>query len=432
MSVNKRFYYKVYGSNQAYINTWSKEVVTDPQFRTVMNGGAGELKITLARNYNSFGEGDDVTLGNKIELWIADNDNIANNANPNTLWDVAYWDTDVWDTSIKSFMKLYSGYISAYAPIVDDESSYTEITVLGYITQASMRIIRAADGSTTITYTSQDPGTIARDLIDKYRADGGVDISYLGSSIQYTGTLVTYTFQNLTLKECLDKLIKLCPDGWFYSIDSSGVLYLKSSSATADHRLVIGQDIKYMQTNKRIENLTNVVYLVGGGSPQLYRRYERAGSIASYGKFEYKLQDGGVTDTTTADYMAKRHLDKYQSPETRTVLKIIDNNGEGNEGENLESYLVGDTIQIKNLKYGNNALTMWDEAVWDVDVWDYPISFTGADVLTIVSITYHPDYLDIEASSRLPETSKRVEDIFLTTNKLLQTNLPSSPTAGAV
>jgi hypothetical protein len=433
-AIRKRYYYKIYSPNLAYLTTWKGEVISDPQFRQVLNGGAGELKINLARKYDNFGEGTDVALQNRVELWVADADNTSNDTATNTMWDSGRWDVDLWDNPIKSFIKLYSGYISAYAPLLDDENQYIEITVLGYVVEASYRVLKDGSGNTTVTYTGQDPGAILKDIIDKYRADGGTNISYLGSSVALTNTTATYTFNNNTLAECFDIIVSLCPYGYYWYIDATGVIYLQQASlGAASHSLTIGKDISYLQTTKRIENLTNRVLLIGGGNPNLFLRYDRASSQTTYGIFERKINNGQVTDTTTADYIAKAILDQNDTPETRTVIHVADNNGENSKiGADIESFRIGDTIQIKNINYGTKSNTMWDIGIWDTDVWDYTLASTTGAILVIVSIQYYPDYIEIEAASRLPEVTKRIESINTSLSIVAQQNLPTVPTTRSV
>jgi hypothetical protein len=93
---------------------------------------------------------------------------------------------------------------------------------------------------------------------------------------------------------------------------------------------------------------------------------------------------------------------------------------------------VGDTIQVKNLKYGTKGKTLWNQFFWDVDVWDSTLSYVAADVLVIVSIQYYPDYIEIEAASRLPEITRRIEDVNSTLNTNFQANLPTAPVARVI
>lgn len=430
--IAKRYYYKVYTQTGTYVTTWSTDVVSYPSFRTVLNGGSGELEVKLARRYDNFGEGDDVKLMNKVELWVADADNLTNNT-AQVLFDTAIWDVDSWDAPIYSYRKIYTGYISAYSPMVDDEEQYIKVTLLGYATQTSFKIIKDQSGNTQFTLTAVDPAVALKTIINYYRADGNYDIDYTGTSIQLVGTSITYTFNEMTLQEAIDKIVEMTPYNYYWFIDANGIVNLKRLSASADHEIKIGKDISYLESNRRAENITNVVYLVGGGSPNLYNKYSRTASINTYGKFERKIQDGNVTDNATADAMAKRYLDTFQEPETRAIIKIVDNNGiDSRKGVDIESYQVGDTIQIKNLNYGSKGLTLWDVGQWDVDVWDNTFQYTLASVLTIVSLTYNMSYIEVEVSSRLPEVTKRVEQIGKSLDQQIQEGIPVTPSVRSV
>lgn len=430
-AIIKRYYYKIFTQSGAYIKTWSGDVITDPEFRTVLNGGAGELKVKLARRYDNFGEGSDVKLMNRVELWEMDADNILNNRS-NPLWDSSMWDYDSWDNPTRSYVKIFSGYISAYSPIVDDETQYIEVTLLGFATEASYKIVKNLSGATQFTFTAQDPSTMLRTVIDYYRADGGSNISYTGSSIGNTGTTATYTFNEMTLQECINKIIEMTPSGWYWFIDANGVVNLKQISSTADHSIIIGRDISYLESNRRAENIVNSVFIIGGGTPPLYNRYDRTASINTYGRFERKIQDGNVTDNNTADAMAERYLDTFQSPETRAIIRIVDNSGKLSGGQDIEDYQVGDTVQIKNLNFGAKGITYWDVGQWDVDVWDNTFQYTLASVLTIVSLSYYKTYIEIEVSSRLPEVTRRVEEVSKIADQMFQEGIPATPTSRTV
>jgi hypothetical protein len=430
----KQYYYKVYNTSLVYLTTWVGDVVSEPTFRTVINGGPGELKVRLARSYDNFGEGVDVSLNNRIELWVTDGDNLSNTASSMTLWNSAQWDTDVWDYPALPYTKLYSGYISAYAPVIDGNSQYVDVTVLGFVTDATNYILKDASGNTKLTYTAQDPGAILKDMIDKYRTAGGINLQYVGSSVQLTNTSVTYTFSHMTLKDAMDKVISLCPYGWYWFVDTTGTVYLQSANiAAATHILTLGRDVSFSQTTKRSEGVVNEVSVIGGGNPNLFNLYQRSGSITTYGMHHQTIQDGQVTDNTTADALAKRVLDTFQTPETRTVIRVIDNNeGDTNIGANIEAFIVGDTIQLKNLNANTQTDVLWDLAKWDSNVWDYTINSTTASILTIVSISYNPQYIEIEASSRLPEITKDLQAINQIVTQQAQENLPTAPTIRSV
>ena len=429
--LTKRYYYKIYTKQGTYVTTWSADVISDPEFRSVINGGYGELKVNLGRKYDNFGEGNDVTLLNKVELWVADADNVSNNRKQ-TQWDVSQWDASYWDSPLGSTRKIYTGYISAYTPYVDDETQYVEVVLLGYITEGSFKIVKDGSGNTRFTLTG-DPATLFKTIINYYRADGNTNINYTGNSIQYTGLTTVYTFNEMTLIECLNKIVEVTPSNWFWFIDANGNVNLKQSSMTqADHKLFIGRDMSYLESNRRAENITNRVYIIGGGTPTLYNVYKRDASIAAYGSFDRKIQDGNVTDNITADIMAKRVLDMLQDPETRAVIRVVDNNGQNSDGQDIESFNVGDTIQIKNLNFGAKSVSRWDVSQWDVDVWDNTFRYTLGSVLVIVSLSYYKTYIEIEVSSRLPEVTKRIEDVSKLVNQQIQETIPNYPAVRTV
>ncbi|MHA1842397.1 MAG: hypothetical protein ACTSYW_10525 [Candidatus Heimdallarchaeota archaeon] len=385
---------------------WEGEVINEPSFRSAINGGPGEIVIQLARKIDSFGEGDDIVLNRKVDIYVYDRD-------------------------APQGRLLYQGFIAGYAPILDGAREYIEVTILGYVVEIGQRILKDGAGNTTIEYYSEDPSNIMKDIIEKYKADGG-NLDYTDDSIETTGTSVTYKFTCYTIKEALDKLIELTPYDWYWRIDPDGIIYLKQKSSTADHKLYIGKHIIYMKPQKRIESIRNTLYFVGGtpeGQPQLYRKYTRTSSINTWGLREEKWTDQRVTRTDTADIKAERWLNEREEPEVRTVLRVLDNNGENPDlGYDIESIKPGDTISIENLKSSRKELTLWDQMVWDQSNWDFEVSYITADVLHVISTVYHPDYLEIEAAKALPSVPKRIEDIQRNVDAMTTAELPVKPT----
>lgn len=402
----KQYQYRVYDQG-VFKTVWSKEVVSTPRFRSVINGGPGELVVRLIRDFDNFGEDDDVKLFNDVELVCFDKD-----APNGTL--------------------IYSGFISGYRPVLDGHKEYMEVTLLHNVAEMSSFILRTTSGTTNIPQLSLDPSTIYRNIIDFYKADGGA-ISYTPTSIDTTGTTVSYTFSTYTVKEALDKAIELTPEQWFWRVDPDNNLYLKRSNlATADHAFIIGKHFSQMETWRRGEDMVNRVYFVGGdlgGGNNLYRVYSNAGSITTYGIHAVKYVDGRVTLNSTADTIANRVLNTKKDPEIRTTMTIMDNNGlNPNRGYDIESVKPGQTMKIKGLKQGVKTISYWDQMEWDVDVWDQTLASSAADIIQIMSVEYTPNYILIEASSRLPEISKRVEDVNRNLEATQTVDTPGAPT----
>lgn len=423
MALNqKRFLYKVYsfgasewdvaqwdkdvwGGDLSLVTTWSEDVINEPAFRSVINVGASELQVRLARPYNDFGEGDDVQLGNVVELWIYDED-------------------------APDGVKIFKGKITRYVPKIEEDKQWVDVTVLGLAFEFQDYILRDAEGNTTIAYNSEDPSDILVDVLTKYRADGG-SVGFDAASINKTNTVVSYTFALVTIKEALDKILELSPDGWYGYVDATGTFQFHQSNDVADHKVAVGREVRKLSTEKTLEQVINRVYGVGGtpaGDVQLYKVSSRQSSIDAYGLHAEKLIDGRVTLSATMDTLTKRKLDRFEVPITRSVIEINDNNGPNNNlGDDIESYNVGDSIQVTNLRFGAVQDTKWDVAQWDEDVWDKPLRLTTADVLQILSIQYTLDRIVIEAADRLPEIAKRIEDINRNLEKEITKDIPVVP-----
>ena len=409
----KRFVYKVY-DGATYKATWSDEVLNEPQFRNVINGGPGEIIIRLNRGFDSFGEDVDVKLNNRVELWISDRQYLNGHL-------------------------LYKGFISGYRPVFQGNIEFVEITVLSYVFELGYYILRTGAGVTTIEYSNDtkvggwDPAEILRDVIDKYPAHVRT-LNYSATSIQDTNTTVSYTFKANTVRECIDKIIELAPIGWYWRIDPDSLIYFEPYNATSDHSFTIGTHINQMETWRRIEDVVNQIYFTGNSTEAgtgLYRVYQNAGSISSYGRHAIHMVDGRVTLSTTADTMANRTINNKKDPEIRTRLTILDDNGDlENRGYDIESIKPGDTMKIRNIKGSVKTLSLWDQFVWDVDIWDQTLTTTAADVIQILQIEYHLDSLVLEASSRTPEIAKRIEDIQRNLVQNQTVNNPITPVTG--
>lgn len=398
--IPKRYFYRVFDHNVP-VGVWTKEVITEPSFRLTINGGPGELVVRLTRPFDNFGEDVDVKLNNKVECWVVDKEN------PDGLL-------------------LFSGFIVGYKPVVDEINEFVDVTIFSYIAELQRMILRDASGNTTLAYNSYDPSQILRDVIDKYRSLGG-SLSYSADSIMDTHTTVSYTFNANTIKECFDKIIELCPVGWYWRADPDGTVYLQPKNLFADHTFTLGLDIVHLETYRRIEDVVNRVLFVGAGNPALYRKYENTGSQNSYGLYEKKLVDQRVSVVATAQTMSERLINSQKDPEVRSRYTIIDSNGPDSKGYDIESIKVGQCLKVQNLKTGLKSSTLWDVGVWDTDVWDQTLSTSAADVIQILSIDYQGDKLVVEASSRLPNIAKRIEDVERNLEVTQIVNAPSSP-----
>jgi hypothetical protein len=301
-------------------------------------------------------------------------------------------------------------------------------------------------GATSLQYLSKDPSAILADIITKAQAVGSSIV--LGGTIggyptvASTGTLASYQFNTVTYREAIDKILELCPVGWYTRIDGDGIIYLQDSTTATPthphctlHYLSLGGDVIEYEPEKRTESIVNAVYFTGGKSSltgkSVYKRFVRQGSIDTYGEYSKRISDGRVTREDTMATIAERILDTYEQPEVRITAKVLNSvalpntTGTPKIGYKTATLRVGDTVKFLNNT--SKGSTKWDEGIWDVDVWDYDVTNTAAQPLQIQKVTYHPDYAIIEVSNRQPNIAKRIEDINRNLVDSVTANNPAIP-----
>lgn len=396
----KRYLYKIYDSAGTFITTWT-DVISEPEFSIDINGGFSELVVQLARSESDYDENVSVDYENQLKLYEFDE-----------------------DTGFSGVL-IYSGKISRYVPQIIGARETVEVTFLSYWWELQQMMLESA-GNTEVTYTTQAPDAILKDALDKFTAAGG-RLDYNGSSTDATGTTVTYKFNTATYQEVMMKCLDLAPYDWYLRVGADDIIYFEQKSSTADHILTLGKEISEYYPEKRVENIINTIYFVGGGSPKLYKKYTDAGSVTAYGTKAIKYVDERVTASGTSDKIKDRIFENLSEPEIRIVAKVIDNNGENRltgRGYDIESLYVGQTVQIRNAT--TKANNLWDEIVWDVDAWDYDITNAASQVLQIMRVQYHPDFAIIELSNKQPDIVKRIEEI---NRQLVDSITADNPTA---
>lgn len=361
-------------------------MISEPIFSIDINGGFSELVVRLARLESDYDEGVSVDYGNQLKLYE--------------------FDEDTGDAGVL----IYSGKLSRYVPQLVGAREYVEVTFLSYWWELQHMILEDT-GDTEVAYTTQAPDAILKDVLDKFTAAGG-KLDYDGSSTDATGTTVSYTFNTATYQEALMKCLDLAPYDWYIRVGADDILHFEQKSATADHTLTLGKEISEYYPEKRIENIINTIYFVGGGSPKLYKKYTDSGSVTAYGTRAIKYVDERVTASGTSDKIKSRIFSNLAEPEIRITAKVMDNNGAGRanaRGYDIESLYVGQTVQIRNATA--KASNMWDEIVWETDDWDYDITNAASQILQIVRVQYTPDYAIIELSNKQPDLVRRIEEI---------------------
>lgn len=383
--LKKRFLWKIYDSTGTFITTWG-DVTDDPSFTIDLNGGFSELSVTLPRKESEYDEGESVKYGNQLKVYAFDRD------------------------SGYDGVLIYSGVLTRYIPSILGSKEVIKITFLSYWLQTNQIVLEDA-GATKVTYTAQDPTDILKDVLDKFTADGG-KLDYDTGTTEDTGASITYSFNTGTYQEVLKKIVEVSPFDWYLRIGADDKVYFQQKNAEADHRLTLGKEIADFVPEKRIETITNTIYFSGGGEPKLYKKYESAGSVTAYGIHAVKYVDDKVVDTSTSDAIASRIFNNLDSPEVRVTIKVLDNSGENYRmelGYDIESFFVGQTVQILNAtSKGSNK---WDVAIWDESSWDFDITNSAGLILQIIRLEYTPDYVVLELSNKQPDIARRIEEV---------------------
>ena len=261
-------------------------------------------------------------------------------------------------------------------------------------------------GLTTAPFNSMDPGAILRLIIDDYNRQGGT-LSYTASTIELTGTVVSYTFNTNSTLEGIKKCLELAPIDWYFYIDqSTNLVHFHNKNTASTRPIVFDRDIQALKFEKTTEGMVNQVIFTGGipagQSTNLFKKYSNTTSIALYGVRQNRYTDNRVTLGATADIIAGTLLGTRSFPEIRTEVEIL-------SPYNLEIFRPGDLLIFRGFQSSGGSL--YDIAVYDTDYYDFNLADPQTFILQIARFDYHPDYIKLTLSTTPPDVNKRIEDI---------------------
>ena len=398
--ITKQFLHKIYNSS-TYIATIDPFIVMNkPAFTWEINGGMGEMNIDLALTLKEFGEnyeGTSIIFGYKVQTFVQGENETAGT-------------------------KIYEGLITNYEPLSDEEGKeFVRVHIVSQMTTLANELLK--DGSNTeVAYSSQDPSTILKDIIDKY--NGAID--YTATSVENTATAISYTFTFITYLEAIQKILELCPAWWYWYIDASNTIYLAEKNLDTDHKLYLGKEVISINARKSIDELKNVIYFKGGGNPPLYKKYTRTSSVSAFGTREHRMSDERVTVAGTAETIAAKYLDEHDHPISIVSIKVIDDSADTSKGYDIESIKVGDIVQILHPNY-ESKITEWDVALWDVDFWDFDIRYSIGLPMQVKTIKYEYDSITLELNTQAEDIAYRIEDISRNLDVVRSEGIPSAP-----
>lgn len=92
-----------------------------------------------------------------------------------------------------------------------------------------------------------------------------VDIDPVGTSIDDTNTVTTYTFNINTELEVIKKTLEIAPTDWYFYTDlATNMLHFHARPIAPNHYFYLGKHILNLNLEKTIEGLVNDVYFTGG------------------------------------------------------------------------------------------------------------------------------------------------------------------------
>lgn len=434
MAVNeKKFVMKVYDPDTDELSkTFSdKYFVSKPNFSIEINGGLSEMTMEMA-----------LPIGEKTQE-DGDMYDIPK------LGDICRF--YVYDRETPDGQVIYSGICSNINyRYRKNEWSWT----LGFLpnsTYLAKKILRDS-GDTTVSYNSNDPADIIKDILDK----AGTSISYLPETIRDTDLSRTYEFEAQYSLDAIRKIASLLPKGWFFYVGADDYVYLKNhdqgnptftywgtaewgsdywnydpdTDNTIIHQLYSGTDISRMEYNKDIINLINRVLFVGGdigGGVKLYNQYENSLSQDEFGLFEKIRIDERVLDDDTAESMSERELDINSVFDTTAYVEVLDSNEyDDNRGYDIESFAIGQKIQVRTDR-GDEKYTVWGDFTWGVDYWKYSPYAIGGIPYIIKKVNYNYNSVLLECSLNPEISGQRIEDINRNLRNYRLLEIPNAP-----
>lgn len=417
----KTYEYKIYDPDTgAFLGRWD-DVISDFSYSQEINSAGGAIDITLARNSDSVARGLETLADDSSDPIITDSSDeiIAETETSNTVGtgtNVALnLNVEVYvfkeDDADLTGTLIFTGYISKFVTQYGQQEQ-TIVTLFPHSAELDNWVLEndgADAGETRVKYDSDtppnEPSAILKDTLDKFNAAGGVPSYDQGSTtIDDTGSTVSYTFNVNTELEVIKKVVELSPTDWFWYYDMAlNNVHLHAKPSTKSHTFILGKHILELHLEQYIEELTNTVYVSGGEiSPgvNLFKKYEDATSITDWRRGVARINDSRLKVESSAQIIAESMMDRASTPRYRSTIKISD------KVYNIESITLGQVIGFGN--FGN---------------------FVDALTMQVVRIDYTPDYVQLQLDTLLPSVPKRLEDVKRNLMQEEMKNNPDEPTA---
>lgn len=425
----KQFLYKIYDEDDNFLGVWD-DVVSDPGWSEELNSSGSSTTVTLARNSdskivdyeslqdetgalildendfeiltsiesrNKVGVGSDLAHNYRVDIYAyyGEEDVILDED------DLPILDEDgqeiIGVTGSPNGIRRFTGFVSEIN-IQYGNTENTQVQLMSYGFDLDQYIVTNG-GFTTIDWASADPSTIVKDALTLFSAQATESYTtYDNSTVEMTGTSVSYTFRSNTYLELLKKSIELAPTGWYWYVDlGTNLVNFKEKSATPHHYFYLGKHIQSLSLRSYIGDVVNDVLFTGGGDPALYKRYTET-PLANTRRGLKRISDNRVTLAASAEILSEGEIDDNINVQYRSTVTILD------KTYDIESIKVGDVVAFRNFGTYVDEVTM-----------------------QIAALSYTPEAITLQLDTLPDNTNKRLED--LRRNLKLQENetVPTAP-----
>lgn len=426
----KTYLYKVYSEEGTYLGLWN-DVVDELNFNEEINTAGSSTTVELARNSdtlgyqvenlldylgaaildssnnpistvnqspNQIGEGSNVNYNNRVDVYVfyGSSDAILDNNGFEILDNNS--EALIGTIGSPNGVRIYTGFISDISSRYGSTET-TLVTLMSFGYDLDQYVV-SSGSNTTVAFNSYDPSDIVRDGLDAFATASDSDISYDASTIDDTGTVVSYTFKLNTYLELLKKSIELAPSDWFFYLDmGSSLINFKGRPSEPDHYFHLGREIESLELRGNIEGVVNDVYFVGAetaGVP-LYKRYTETPAARTRRALR-RISDSRVSLEDTAELISAGENERNNQILYRSTLRILD------KMYDIESIKLGQLIGFRN--FGNYIDTL---------------------EMQIVGRRYTPEAVELQLGTLLPKVSKRVEDLSRNLKTAENENVPTAP-----
>lgn len=340
-------------------------------FEKNINGGLGECILRLGRPFDDYGEGDDVDLYNMVEIW-----------------------------NEKTSEKIYTGYISKYAPYIEGSQEGVDVTLLGYQTSLKFQTFHFNHTSNEVyqehlkhTLYNINPSNLVTHIVDGYAyetdrvlepVDAFSPINWTTKSVETSENAASkLTFHMPTKWEVLDWCVNSSTNIDYWYMDSYATINYKEYNDEEDHSFIFGKHFKSVYTENSMEDVFNKStginrrQLNDNGFVGLHYPLEQNTSFGSeyleegYLREEL-IQDIGLESQKEIYYATKKRYDVLSEPQRSIRFDIAD------DVYDIDTIDPGDTCRLQGL------------------------GIKGIDLnnLVIRKVTYLKDYVKIEVQTK--------------------------------